>query len=107
MYPSPNRYTELHLAGMQSLIEVAHAQLAALERVSALNLSVARSTFYGSLAAIGIMPDQRGQAGVAVVTPSMADADAGYSGSVRKNSKGGKGNANLRPSTRGKDRKAA
>ncbi len=79
MYFNPNRYAELHLAGMQSLIAVAHAQLAALASLSALNLGVARSTFYGSLAAVGIKPDQRAQAGA----------------------------ANQRPPTRGKDRKAA
>jgi len=48
MYASPNSFAELHHAGMEALIEFAHAQFAAFERLSALNFNVARSAFNDS-----------------------------------------------------------
>ena len=110
MYLSPNRYTELHQTGMQSLIEVVHAQLAALERLSTLNLSVGRSAFYGCLAAVGIKPHEHAQDRLAVLSPGMAEAGHGYSGSMRKSrksGKGGKGNTNQGQPIRVKQRRAA
>ena len=48
MYASPNPFAEFHQAGMEALIEFAHAQFAAFERLSALNFNVARSAFNDS-----------------------------------------------------------
>jgi phasin family protein len=45
MYANPNPFAEFHQAGMEALIEFTHAQFAAFERLSALNFSVARSSF--------------------------------------------------------------
>ena len=50
MYASPNSYAEFHQAGMDALIEFAHANFAAFERLSALNFNVARSAFNDSTA---------------------------------------------------------
>jgi phasin family protein len=50
MYASLNPFAELHQAGMEALIEFAHAQFTALERLSALNFNVARSAFKDSTA---------------------------------------------------------
>jgi phasin family protein len=48
MYASPNPFAEFHQAGMEALIEFAHTQFAAFERLSALNFNVARSAFNDS-----------------------------------------------------------
>ena len=45
MYASPNRFAPFHQAGMEALIEFAHAQFTAFERLSALNFNLARSAF--------------------------------------------------------------
>ena len=50
MYASPNPFAEFHQAGMEALIEFAHTQFAAFERLSALNFNVAKSAFKDSTA---------------------------------------------------------
>jgi len=45
MYASLDQITEFHQAGMDALIEFAHANFAAFERLSKLNFNVARSAF--------------------------------------------------------------
>jgi len=86
MYLSPSRYAELHLAGMQSLMEFAHTQLEALERLSAFNLGIARSAFYGSLAAVGIAPDESAPGGFSAASAGVEDAGSREAG--RKDGQG-------------------
>jgi phasin family protein len=48
MHASPNPFAELHQSGMKVLIEFAHSQFAAFERLSALNANVAKAVFEDS-----------------------------------------------------------
>jgi hypothetical protein len=105
MYLSPNRYAELHLAGMQSMMKFAHTQIEALQRLSALNLGIARSAFYGSLAAVGIEPDESALAGFSAVRASPEDAGGSEAG--REDSQGRASAGSRRRSIKAKKRRVA
>ena len=63
MYASTNSFAEFHQARMEALIEFVHANLAAFERLSALNFNVARSALdtansaFDTVAEFGISTD--------------------------------------------------
>jgi phasin family protein len=83
MYTSPNPFDELQQAGMQALFEFARAQIAALERLSALNIGVVRSAFkdgsdYAKALLVGTGTPELSRLSAALAVPAL-DRSIAYS----------------------------
>jgi len=97
MYASTNSFAEFHQARMEALIEFVHANLAAFERLSALNFNVARSALdtansaFDTVAEFGIRSSERAQAKFAAANSNVADAETKFGKANSKTSTSSKG----------------